>query len=91
MESSSKEAVARVQFYRQAYGYIPNDNGNASLTEMKDLAVKYFASGKIKLIWEDKYTDVSNIAISAWRRKNSASNLLIVAAATLIRGGTITF
>jgi len=89
IESSSKEAVARVQFYRQAYGYSPG-GGNASLTEMKDLSAKYLAGGKIKLVWDDKYTDSSNIAVTHAQKK-LAMNLLIIAAASLIRGGTVAF
>ena len=89
IESSSKEAVARVQYYRQAYGHAANTSP-ASLTEMKGLAVNYFAGGKIKLNWSDKYTDMSNIAVTQTQKK-LLLNVLIVAAAALIRGGRIDF
>lgn len=89
IESSSKEAVARVQFYRQAYGYA-SAASPASLTEMKKLSEEYFASSKIKLNWDDKFTDASGINVSGTTKK-IIFNVLILAASALIRGGRIDF
>lgn len=89
IESSAKEAVARVQFYRQAYGFAPNSN-SASLTEMKKLTEGYFMASKIKLEWSDKYTDMLPVQVSQAQKK-LILNLLIISASTLIRGGRIHF
>lgn len=89
IESSATEAVARIQFYRQAYGYLPSD-GNASLTETRQLAINLFATGKIRLDWEDRYTDMANIDFS-YTQKKLVLNLLILASSVLMRGGLIRF
>ncbi len=89
IESASKEAVARVQYYRQAYG-VGVPGSPASLTEAYTLAKNFFAYGKIKLVWEDRHTDQSGVEITHIQKK-IILNLLVIGAASLIRGGTLTF
>ncbi len=83
IESSSKEAVARVQYYRQAYGYSPA-TAPASMNDVKDLVEKYFASGKVKLQWAQIPAGISS------PQKKLLLNMLIIATGTLVRGGIIT-
>src|SRR5271156_4908152 len=50
--SSAEQAVARLQFYRKAYGRITED-GEAHLAEQKKIARDFFAGGKVTLDWPD--------------------------------------
>ena len=63
IESSSKEAVSRVQFYRQAYG-VGLQNSVASLNETKNTAQNFFLSTKNELVWDSSYLDSSGIQIN---------------------------
>lgn len=85
--SSAREAVSRVQFFRQAYGYI-KASGEASLSELKALSEQYFASTKIILDWPDTSTDASGVSVSR-RMGRLMLNMTIIASETLIRGGTL--
>lgn len=87
--SSAREAVARLQFFRQAYGY-SGGNGEASLTEMKTLTQALFADSKISVEWSDNFTDSSNISVNQ-RTKKIILNIILIASKTLIRGGKIIF
>ena len=89
IENSGKEAIARVQFYRHAYGMAAK-SGSASLTEAKELTTKFLRGGKITLNWDDKYTDMSPVSITDTEKK-LIFNLIIIITSTLIRGGVITF
>ncbi len=85
--SSAHEAVNRLQFYRQAYGRI-SDGGEASLSEKQILAKAFFSSTKITLDWPDNHADASGVSFSH-KMARLLLNLLIIASASLIRGGTI--
>lgn len=80
IESSAKEAVARVQYYRQAYGYLPA-NAASSIDEFKDLVDKFFAASKIKIQWENTGNTISSL------QKKLLLNILLLATGVLIRGG----
>lgn len=85
--SSAHEAVNRLQFYRQAYGRV-SDSGEACLEDKKKLAADFFAGTKITLDWPDTHTDASGVSISQ-KMARLILNLLVISAASLIRGGTI--
>ena len=85
--SSAHEAVNRLQFYRQAYGRV-SDSGEACLADKKQLAQNFFSGSKITLDWPDTHTDAAGISISQ-KMSRLILNMLIVAASSLIRGGTI--
>jgi histidine phosphotransferase ChpT len=89
IEKSSREAIARVQFYRQAYG-AGLRSSSASLTEAQKTARNFFEGGKITLDWDDKYTDMSGVDIN-YTHKKIILNLLVIAASALIRGGKLIF
>lgn len=82
IESSAKEAVARVQYYRQAYGYL-QANAPAAMDDTKTLINDYFAAGKVKVNWQETPNGITS------PQKKLLLNILIVANGTLIRGGTI--
>lgn len=85
--SSAFSAVTRLQFYRMAYGKM-RDHGEASLADKQKLASEFFSDSKITLDWPDSHTDASGISISL-KMARLIYNLMIVAASTLVRGGTI--
>ena len=84
--SSAHEAVNRLQFYRQAYGRV--GEGETGIAEKKKLAEDLFSSTKVKLDWPDSHTDASGIAVSQ-KMGRLLLNLILVAGASLIRGGTV--
>lgn len=85
--SSATEAVHRLQFYRQCYGRI-GEQGEASLSEKKQLAEQFFESTKITLDWPASHTDASGIAVSH-RYARVLLNMLLIASSALIKGGTL--
>lgn len=89
ISASSKEAISRLQFYRQAYGQNSADS-YVSLTETKELSEGYFSHGKVELNWDDEYTDLSGVNITSIQKK-IILNLLIIAAGSLMKGGKVSF
>lgn len=85
--SSAFSAVTRLQFYRLAYGVV-KERGEANLSDHQKLAQDFFADSKITLDWPDSHTEASNVSISL-KMSRLIFNLLIMASATLIRGGTM--
>lgn len=85
--SSAREAVSRLQFYRQAYGKL-NEFGEADLQEKKQLAEDYFADTKIKLDWPDQHVNMPGISVSQ-KMGRLLLNFIIIASKTLIRGGVL--
>lgn len=85
--SSAFSAVSRLQFYRFAYGNV-KESGEANLADKQKLAVDYFAGSKITLDWPDTQADASGVSVSL-KMARLMFNLLIMASASLIRGGVI--
>ncbi len=85
--SSAKEAVARVQFYRRAYGRI-NSNGEANLEEHRDIVALLLENGSITLDWPDEYTDGNGASISR-RMGRVLMNMVIFVAGAMVKGGTL--
>jgi histidine phosphotransferase ChpT len=87
INSSAAQAVSRLQFYRKAYGRI-NDDGEADLSEQKKITEDFFAGSKIALDWPDMHTTASGVSVSI-KMSRLLLNLIIIASATLLRGGTL--
>lgn len=85
--SSAHEAVARLQFYRQAYGRV-GDHGEASLSDKKALAEDFFSASKIALDWPNAHADGSGVSVSL-KASRVLLNFLLLGAQALIRGGTL--
>jgi histidine phosphotransferase ChpT len=85
--TSAFSAVARLQFYRMAYGNV-KEKGEANLADKQKLAVDFFVGSKITLDWPDEHTDSAGVSCSL-KMARLIFNLLIVAAGALIRGGTV--
>lgn len=88
VKESSQHLMARVQFYRIAYGYIYLTT-EISIAHLKQLATQFFENGKVTLVWDNAYTDACGIPLSNKLGKLTL-NLLLMCAACLLEGGTIT-
>ncbi len=82
--SSAKEAVARLQFYRQAYGRI-GDDGLVCIDERKEFVEAFLVSSKAKLEWNESPAKICVPPIAA----QLLLNMFILAAGVLLRGGII--
>ena len=85
--SSAFSAVARLQFYRMAYGKV-KEQGEANLAEKQKIVTDFFAGTKITVDWPDSHTDAAGVSLSL-KMARLVYNLLIIASGALIRGGTI--
>lgn len=85
--SSAFSAVSRLQFYRMAYGNV-KDHGEANLSEKQKIATDFFVGSKIILDWPETHTDAAGVSVSL-KMLRLIYNILIIASASLIRGGTI--
>lgn len=85
--SSASQAVARLQFYRRAYGRI-NDSGEASLAELKKLVEDFLQGSKVVLDWPDAHTEAAGVPVS-YKMGRLLINLILISTGALLRGGTI--
>lgn len=85
--SSAFSAVARLQFYRFAYGRV-KDAGEASLTEKKQMVEDFFKGSKISLDWPDQHTDAADVSVSS-KMARMLFNLLIITSGALLKGGAL--
>lgn len=84
---SAHQAVIRLQFYRQAYGRV-NYQGEASLTEVRELADSFFSASRFQLVWPDHYTDSAEVSLSRKMAK-LILNMLIFISGVMPRGGNL--
>lgn len=87
VEKSAKEAVARLRFFRQAYGAI-KASGEANLAQLKEVAEALFSFSKVQLDWSDAYVHNTECVVSQLQGK-ILLNLYIVSLDILIYGGTL--
>jgi len=76
-------ALARLQFFRVAYGLSTGLGAEVSLADTAVLAEQYFAKGRVRLAWTPPLIMVSKDL------SRLVLNLLLVAGETLPRGGTL--
>lgn len=84
---SAKQAVIRLQFYRQAYGRV-NYQGEASLDEFRTLAREFFEESRVELDWPNEYADAADVSVSRKMAKLVVNALILISGA-LPRGGSI--
>lgn len=88
VENSAKEGVARLRFFRQAYGKA-NANGEANLEELHALMQGIFAHTKATLEWDAHHRDAANVPLTQ-RQGKLLLNLVVIAMNSLLVGGTVT-
>ncbi len=86
LELGSKQALLRLQFYRNIYGYNKPDT-DASLDQTKEVITNYLESNKIPFHWEFENQEVVN-DISALQAKIIA-NIINIASLAVIKKGKI--
>ena len=84
---SAQQAVIRLQFYRQAYGRV-NYQGEASLSEVRELADSFFSDSRFELAWPEHYTDSAEVSLSR-KMSKLILNMLILISTFLPRGGQL--
>ena len=87
INSSAREAVARLQFYRFAYGKI-NGNGAADLDEKKRHVEDFFEHSKTTLHWPASSANASGVTLSL-KMARLMFNMIIVASNAMIKPGDL--
>lgn len=86
--SSAKETVARLKFFRYAYG-VSADIGEADYGSLREIVVGYFDTTKIKLQSPNSAQEMGHVQLSHHLTK-AWFNVLIIVASCLLQGGQIT-
>lgn len=88
IEISAKEAVARLLYFRHAYGNNKSQNG-ISLGMVKDLVQNYFINKNIKFSWPEAHGDSESMQPISNDIVKLVLNLVLIVAGSLIHGGNI--
>lgn len=89
IEISAKEAVARLLYFRQAYGNSKNQAG-ISMTTIKDLVKNFYETKPISFDWPEAHGDADPIQILSADIVKILLNSIIIVSNSLIHGGKIT-
>lgn len=84
---SAEQCVARLQYYRSAYGRT-SELGETDLTQTLSLIEDFFIGSKVTLDWPPEHRDPAYVTLGN-KQTRLLLNLIIIASATLIRGGQI--
>ncbi|MBL0318943.1 MAG: hypothetical protein IPP74_06615 [Alphaproteobacteria bacterium] len=87
VKESSEQLMARVQFYRIAYGFIYQTT-EISISQLRQLSEHMYESSKVKLVWDNFATEASGIPLSN-RLGKLLLNMLLISATCLLEGGTL--
>lgn len=87
VSTSSKQAIARLLFFRQAYG-ISSNIGETNLIELKELINNFLTDSKINLDWSDQNISSSKIIVNQ-KFSKIILNFVLLLQNVLIYGGTI--
>ena len=87
IETSAKQAVARLNYFRQAFG-ITYDNGDANLSEIRNLIHHYLHTSKVSLLWGDENLNLPGFFINHKTGK-IILNVILLLYGSLVYGGTI--
>ena len=83
IKKSARQAAAKLQFARLAFGAGSATGGTMSLAEVEEVARGFIESDKMSLVWS------APAAILDKNQVKLLANLLIIASTTIPRGGTI--
>lgn len=87
LQLSAKEALAKLQVYRMAYGKA-NAGSESDVKEFEAIVRTFFEHGKVKLIWSDTIANDHNGKISNEMRR-ILINMITTVAGMLIYGGEL--
>jgi len=88
IEISAREAVAKLLYFRHAYGSNRNSGGMA-ITSMKELVNNFYKNKDIKFIWPETYGDSESMHMIKNDMARLILNITLIVAGGLIHGGNI--
>lgn len=88
IETSAKDVIARLLFFRQAYGSA-NDKSATEVSTLKDLSVNFLSSKKVRMIWMPESANLNIPASVSGSIGKILLNMIILTAASLVYGGDI--
>ena len=86
MAMSAGEAAHRIEYYRLAFGAAAGLGQDIGANELRRIAGAFFNHGRVRLEWPEHSESSMPLAIEGGKL---ALNMILVAAATLPRGGTV--
>jgi len=89
VETSASEAVARLLYFRHAYGPVRNSAGTAMAT-IKDLVHNFYKNKQITFIWPEMHGDADSMNLIKNDMAKLMLNIILIVAGGLIHGGNIT-
>jgi len=87
-DSSAKDAVARILFYRQAYGSA-NRESLVNPLFIQELSTNFFMSSKVNFTWGDALLDAENARLINGYVSKIILNLTLFVSKSLIHGGNV--
>lgn len=88
IEVSAKEAVARLLYFRQAYGNSKNQTG-ISISVVKDLVKNFYISKNITFTWPETHNDSDTMQLIPVDMVKLLLNLILIVSGSLIHGGNV--
>jgi len=89
VETSASEAVARLLYFRHAYGSGRNSAGMA-MTTIKELVNNFYKNKNITFAWPETHGDSDSMNLIKNDMAKLVLNIILIVAAGLIHGGSIT-
>lgn len=89
IEISAKEAVARLLYFRMAYGVSQNSAG-VSMTTVKDLVRNFYNNKNITFTWPESHGDSDSMQLIKTDMAKLILNIILIISGTLVHGGSIT-
>lgn len=89
IETSAKDALYRLLFFRQAYGTSRTKAGVA-LSVVKDLARNFYSNQDVTFAWPESQGDADTMNVLPNDFTRLLMNLILIIASTLMHGGKVT-
>ena len=87
ISESANESVARIQFFRMAYG-ITKESGEANIDNLKKITENFFSYGKVDIKWSMNYSN-GDVFIIDQNTAKIILNMLIIARSSILLDGNI--
>ncbi len=88
VEASAKDSVARLMFYRNAYGTVSNKT-ESNIKSLLDLMQKFFVQKKISVEWSYDVMEVGGFAPISGEMGRILVNVCLLVSDVLIMGGKL--
>jgi histidine phosphotransferase ChpT len=88
VEISAKDAVARLMYYRHAYGINRNGAG-ISVLALKELVGNFYKNKNLTFTWPESHGDADSLNLIKNELAKLLLNMILLVAGSLIHGGNI--